>query len=99
MEQLRHDQFNSDETIKKFNAINDEPKQISFYLFGSLMQAKEPNLLHSYFEKIFKKTFSIGYHTEKDEDKNEYLKIHESDDYGSTVIWVNDNEARIQLER
>jgi hypothetical protein len=86
------------ENKEKFaSSINDEPKQIAFYLCESLMEPIATDSIHLYLEKLFKREFSVGCITNKDEVS--YFKIYESNDYGATVILVNNNEARMQLER
>jgi hypothetical protein len=91
-------QFENTETRAKFaESIDDEPKQIAFYLYESLMESTDPELIHPYLEKLFQIKFSIGSIINKNQVL--YFKIHESSDHGATVIIINNNEARMQLER
>jgi hypothetical protein len=88
----------NDETRTEFSSrINDEPKQIAFYLCESLMEPTAPESIHSYLEKLFKRKFSVGDATNKN--KVEYFEIYESNDYGASRILISNNEARIQFER
>ena len=98
IEQPSNDQFENTKTRTNFaSSIDDEPKKIAFYLYESLMEPMAPDSIHPYLEKLFQRKFSVGNITDKNQVS--YFKIHESDDYGATVILINNDEARIQLER
>jgi hypothetical protein len=91
-------QWENTETKAKFAAsLTDEPKPIRFYLCESVVEFAAPEMIHLYLEKFFQRIFSLGESTNKN--NVSYFKIHESDDYGATVILINNEEARIQLER
>ncbi len=89
----------NNETRANFSSvIDDEPKPICFYLCESLMEPTDPDVIHPYLQKLFQRKFSVG---ELKTDKNQvsFFKIYESDDYGASSIWINNNEARIQFAR
>ncbi|MEI7557583.1 MAG: hypothetical protein WCJ45_01740 [bacterium] len=93
-------QCENDETRADFASnIDDIPKQIALYLCGSLLEPSAPDLIHPYLAKLFQRKFSVGYHTVRDTNHVTYFRLYESDDYGSTVILINNSEARIQFER
>lgn len=78
--------------------IDEKPKQLAFYLNGSLMEPKEPDLINPYLEKLFKITFTVG-GIKENENKIAYFQLFESSDYGATTIWVSNNEARMEFKR
>lgn len=91
-------QWENTETRAKFaSSLTDEPKPIVFYLCESVVEPLAPDSIHPYLEKLFERKFSLGESTNKN--NVSYFRIHESDDYGATVILVNNEEVRIQLER
>ncbi len=89
----QHD--NVEARTKLASCIDDKPKQIVFYLHESIMEPLAPGLLHPYLEKILKSRFSVGEMMDKNEEI--YFKIYEATDYGATVMWINNSEARIEL--
>lgn len=91
-------QWENRETRAKFAAfLTDEAKPIRLYLCESVVEPTAPEVIHPYLEKLFERKFSLGESTNKNNVL--YFKIHESDDYGATIILINNEEVRIQLER
>jgi len=91
-------QIDNAEIRAKFtSSIDDKPKQIAFYLCESLMEPMAPDLIHPHLEKLFQRKFSVG--DIKNTNEGSYFTIHNSDDYGMTVILINNNEAKMQLDR
>lgn len=89
----QHD--NAEARAQLASSIDDEPKQIVFCLCESIMEPTAPDSIHPYLEKILKRRFSVGDITDKNGET--CFKLYESTEHGTTVMWINNSEARIEL--
>ena len=95
--QFGHDIRSKMECITQLDEMDDEPKQIQFYLYGSLVEVKEPDLMNEYLEKMFVRGYFMVSFMER-EGKKVYIPIYNPLDAHGKRIWISNDEARVQLE-